>query len=197
MKLLTFPIRLLFRLVLLPLKLVLAAAGITFRTGFKVGTLPVKGGYVAGRALGLKALVLFAAGVALGVVVGRRLGAAGAELATSSFGAAADNGSGPIAVATLVEDTLEVVDTPDGPVMAIVEDTIEVVETPDGEIVTETVTVTELDEDEAEAVLEAVEAEIAAEEAAELEDEIEAEIDQALGFTAGELGVDSDSDPAS
>ena len=38
MKLLTFPIRLLFRLVLLPLKLLLVAAGLTFRTGFKAGT---------------------------------------------------------------------------------------------------------------------------------------------------------------
>lgn len=190
MKLLTFPIRLLFRLVLLPIKIVLAAAGITFRTGFKVGTLPVKGGVFAGRKLGLKALVLFAAGVALGVVVGRRLGAQGAALAESypgGFGGAERPDAGPVAVATVVEDTLEVVDTPGGPVVALVEDTIEVVETPDGELVTETVTITEV---EGVAVAEA-----AVEE--ELSDEAEAEIDQALGFTAGELGVDTDSDAAS
>ncbi len=196
MKLLTFPIRLLFRLVLLPLKLLLVTAGLTFRTGFKAGTLPVKGGYAAGRALGLKALVLFAAGIALGVVVGRRLGAAGAELADASYGGFDDAGSGSdsgaVAVATLVEDSIEVVDTPDGPVMALVEDTIEVVESADGEVVTETVTVTELDDEQAAAVLAAAEAEIAAAEVDELEDEIEAEIDQALGFTGGELGVDAD-----
>jgi hypothetical protein len=190
MKLLTFPIRLLFRLVLLPIKILLAVFGLTFRTGFKVGVLPVKGGVFAGRKLGLKALVLFAAGVALGVVVGRRLGAQGAALAESypgGFGGAERADSGPLAVTTVVEDTLEVVDTPDGPVVALVEDTVEVVETCDGEIVTETVTVTELDG--------AAAAEAAIED--ELSDEAEAEIDQALGFTAGELGVDSDSDTAS
>jgi hypothetical protein len=199
MKLLTFPVRLLLRLVLLPLKLLLATAGLTFRTGFKAGTLPVKGGFVAGRALGLKALVLFAAGVALGVFVGRKLGSTGVELADASYGGFGgsddtDGDRGAMAVATLVEDTIEVVDTPDGPVMALVEDTIEVVETADGEMITETVTVTELDDEEAAAVLEAVEAEIAAEEAEELDDEIEAEIDQALGFTGGELGVDATDD---
>jgi hypothetical protein len=193
MKVLTFPIRLLFRLLLLPLKLLLVTAGLTFRTGFKAGTLPVKGSFAAGPALGLKALVLFAAGVALGVFVGRKPGATGGELAEASYGFD-DRDTGPeaVAVATLVEDTIEDVDTPDGPVMALVEDTIEVIETAEGEVVTETVTVTVLDEDEAAAVLEAVEAEIAADEAEELSDEIEAEIDQALGFTAGELGVDVD-----
>jgi len=164
MKLLTFPVKLLFRLVLLPVKLVLATAGLTFRAGFKAGTLPVKGSAVAVRSLGLKAVVLFAAGIALGVFVGRRLGSAGAELAEASypgsFGAVDD---GPAPVATLVEETIEVVDTPDG------------------EIVTDTLTITEVFEDEAEPVAEAEQ---------ELEDEIEAEIDQALGFTAGELGVD-------
>jgi hypothetical protein len=165
MKLLTFPIRLLFWLVLLPIKLVLATAGLTFRAGFKAGTLPVKGGVAAGRVLGLKALVLFAAGVALGVVVGRRLGEAGADLAEASYGSpVSGNGSGPEPVATLVEDT------------------IEVVETPEGEIVTETVVVTEIDEVD----VEALEAED------EREDELEAQIDIALGETGGELGVDTD-----
>jgi hypothetical protein len=85
MKLLTFPIRLLLRLVILPIKVVLATAGFTFRAGFKAGTLPVKGSAVAVRTLGLKAVVLFIGGVALGVVIGRRLGASGVELAEASY----------------------------------------------------------------------------------------------------------------
>ena len=85
MKLLTFPIRLLVRLVILPVKLVLATAGLTFRAGFKAGTLPMKGSAVAVRKLGFKAVLLFIGGVALGVMIGRRLGAPGVELAESSF----------------------------------------------------------------------------------------------------------------
>jgi hypothetical protein len=188
-KILTFPFRLLGRLLLLPFKILFASIGLTFLALFKAGTLPLKGGVFAGRKLGLKALILFAAGTALGVVVGRRLADQRAEGAGSAypggFGAAERPDAGPVAVATMVEDTLEVVDTPDGPVVALVEDTIEVVETRDGELVTETVTITEVGsmsaEDEA---------------TAELDDEVEAEIDQALGFTAGELGVDTDADPA-
>lgn len=164
MKLLTFPVKLLIRLAVLPIKLVLATAGLTFRAGFKAGTLPVKGSAVAVRSLGLKAVVLFAAGIALGVFIGRRLGAAGAELAEASYpGSFGANGDGRT------------------PVAAVVEETIEVVETPDGEIVTDTLTITEVFEEAAEPVAEA---------AQELDDEIEAEIDQALGMTGGELGVD-------
>lgn len=196
MKLLTFPIKVLLRLVILPIKLVLATAGLTFRAGFKAGTLPVKGSVVAGRALGLKAVVLFAAGVALGVVVGRKLGSMGAQLAEASypdsFGGGAGGGAdrGPaVAVASFTEDSIEVVDTPDGPVVELVEDTIEVIETADGDVVTETVTITELDADQVEAILEA---EALAEAEEEMLDEVEAEIDQALGFTGGELGVDAE-----
>jgi hypothetical protein len=192
MKLLTFPIKLLIRLVILPIKLVLATAGLTFRAGFKAGTLPVKGSVVAGRALGLKALVLFAAGVALGVFVGRKLGSMGAQLAEASypdsFGGGTDRGPA-VAVATYTEDSLELVDTPDGPVVELIEDTIEVIETADGDVVTETVTITELDADQVEAILEA---EALAEAEEEMLDEVEAEIDQALGFTGGELGVDAE-----
>jgi|EndMetStandDraft_8_1072994.scaffolds.fasta_scaffold37416_3 hypothetical protein len=163
MKLLTFPIRLLFRLVLLPIKIVLATAGFTFRTGFKAGTLPIKGGYRTGRFLGLKALVLFAAGIALGVVIGRRLGEAGAELA-ETYGGPDRRGDS-------------------GPVVALVEDTIEIVETTDGTVVSETVSVTEVEGEEAAEILagiEEVEAEIELEaaledlEAAETEAELEA-----------------------
>lgn len=85
MKLLTFPIRLLLRLVLLPIKLVLATAGLTFRAGFKAGTLPVKGSALAVRKLGFKAVLLFAAGVAVGVLIGRRLGEPALELAETSY----------------------------------------------------------------------------------------------------------------
>jgi len=190
MKLLTFPIKLVFRLLLLPIRILFAATGLTFRAGFKAGTLPVKGGIAAGRALGFKALVLFAAGVALGVVVGRRLGAFGVELAESGYPGSGSDGPA-VAVASTTEDTLAVVDTPDGPKVELVEDTIEVVESADGEVVTETISVTELDADEVEAILEA---EALAEAEEEMADEVEAEIDEALGFTPGELGVDSDED---
>ncbi|HEY6532347.1 MAG TPA: hypothetical protein VIY72_08595 [Acidimicrobiales bacterium] len=154
MKLLTFPFRLLFRLVVLPIKIVLATAGFTFRTGFKAGTLPVKGGYKATRLLGLKALVLFAAGIALGIVIGRRLGEAGAELA-ESYGGGFDR-----------EDR--------GPVVALVEDTVEIVETADGTVVSETVSVTEVEGAEAAEILEEID-EVAAELEAEavLEEAIE------------------------
>jgi hypothetical protein len=165
MRLISFPVKLLVRLVLLPVKVVLATAGLTFRAGFKAGTLPVKGSAVAVRSLGLKAVVLFVAGVALGVYVGRRLGSAGTELAEASYpGSFGRDDDGPTPVATFVEET------------------IEVVETPDGEIVTDTVTITEVFE----------EADDVADGEQELDDEIEAEIDQALGVTGGELGVDVD-----
>lgn len=169
MKLLTFPFRLLFKLVLLPIKIVLATAGFTFRTGFKAGTLPVKGGYRAGRLLGLKALVLFAAGIALGVVVGRRLGEAGAELAETYDGPDRRSDSGPV--------------------VALVEDTIEIVETADGTLVSEHVTITEVEGAEAAEILEEieeVEAELELEaaleeiEEAEAEAELEAAIDEAI-----------------
>ncbi len=183
MKLLTFPIRvltrLLVRLVVLPIKLVLATAGLTFRAGFKVGTLPVKGGVVAGRRLGLKALLLFAAGIALGVVVGRRLGAAGAELAGASY----DDGVGAFdgGVSGLGGE----------PVVTLVEDTIEVIDTPDGPVVTETVSVTELDEAAVEEAIEEIEAaELQAEVASELD--VEA-VSEALGETGGEVGEDPES----
>jgi len=85
MRLISVPLKLLIRLVLLPLKVVLATAGLTFRAGFKAGTLPVKGTALAVRSFGVKAVLLFAAGVALGVYVGRRLGSAGIELAEASY----------------------------------------------------------------------------------------------------------------
>jgi hypothetical protein len=161
MKLLTFPIRLLFWLVLLPIKVVLAVAGLTFRTGFKAGTLPIKGSYRASRALGLKALVLFAAGIALGVVIGRRLGEAGADLA-ESYDGGFDR------------------DEP-SPVVALVEDTVEIVETPDGAVVSETVSVTEVEGAEAAAILEEIEE-------VEAELEVEAALEEAIDEAIAEDG---------
>jgi len=182
MKLLTFPFKLVFALVEVPIKVLLATLGFGVRTGAKATALPFRGGYRAGRALGLKAIVLFVGGVAVGVVIGRRIGAVEAEDAASlgMFGSEGGAGTVPTGVTTVVEDSLAVVDTPDGPVVAVVEDTVEVAETPDGEVVTETVSVTEVEAGES--------AEQAAEQ--ELTDEIEAEVDRALGNTGGELGVD-------
>jgi hypothetical protein len=91
------------------------------------------------------------------VVIGRRLGAAGAELAESYDDPERRGDAGP--VVTLVEDTIAVIDTPDGPV------------------VTETLTVSEVDGEEAEEILEVIEE---AEAEAELEaivEELEAEAD--------------------
>ena len=186
MKLLTVPIRLLFRLVALvvviPIKVILATAGLTFRTGFKAGTLPVKASVAGGRALGLKALVLFAAGVALGVVVGRRLAAAGVELERPepSFGARrADDGDAFSA------------SRGNGAAVALVEDAIEVVETPDGTIVSETVVVTELED--AAARTGPASGTASAPSEADLEAEMEMEaVSEALGETGGDLGADAD-----
>jgi hypothetical protein len=161
MQILTFPFRALFWLVVLPLR---------------IAALVV-------RWLGPKGVLAVAGGAALGVVVAQRRGA-GDDAREASY---PDSfGGGDFAVATVVDDSIEIVDTPDGPVVALVEDTLEVVETADGEVVTETMVVTELDEAESAAVLEAIEAELET----EAEDELEAEIDQALGVTGGELGVD-------
>ena len=76
MRLITSPIRLLVRTavgaVVVPLKVLLATAGFTFRAGIKVGEVPVRTGSVAVRRLGLKALVVLAIGVVVGFVLGRR-----------------------------------------------------------------------------------------------------------------------------
>ena len=116
MRLISVPLKLLIRLVLLPLKVVLATAGLTFRAGFKAGTLPVKGTALAVRSFGVKAVLLFAAGVALGVYVGRRLGSAGVELAEASypgdFGSTVDRvaAATSAAVAEVVADAEEEAD---------------------------------------------------------------------------------------
>lgn len=76
MRLITFPIRLIVRtaigVVVVPLKVILATAGFTFRAGVKVGEVPVRTGSVAVRRLGVKALVVLVLGVAVGFVIGQR-----------------------------------------------------------------------------------------------------------------------------
>jgi hypothetical protein len=115
MRLISVPLKLLIRLVVLPVKVVLATAGLTFRAGFKAGTLPVKGSAFAVRSFGIKAVVLFAAGLALGVYVGRRLGSTGVELAEASypgdFGTSVDRvAATPAAVAEALADAEEEAD---------------------------------------------------------------------------------------
>ncbi|MSW30388.1 MAG: hypothetical protein F2867_08850, partial [Actinobacteria bacterium] len=51
-KLLTFPVHFAWRALVLPVKVLVASLGLTFRAGFKVGALPVKGSAVVTRALG-------------------------------------------------------------------------------------------------------------------------------------------------
>ena len=78
MKTITFPIRLIVRALVLPIKVLFATTGLTFRAGLKVGALPVRGGVVAGRKLGAKTLFLLALGIAIGVVLGQRQSTNGA-----------------------------------------------------------------------------------------------------------------------
>jgi len=74
MKLLTFPIRLGVRVLVLPIRLLLSTTWFTFRAGLKAGSLPVRGGVIAGRKLGAKSLLLLAVGIAIGIVIGREIG---------------------------------------------------------------------------------------------------------------------------
>ena len=169
MRLITVPVHLLVRLVVLPIKLALAAVGLTFRLGFKAGAMPVKGGVVAGRALGLKALVVLALGVAAGVAVGRRLGS---PEASSSY----EPGFSPVSrdgdESVTVEDTVTVAETEHG--VAVVEDVVVTEQGPNGTVVTETITVDELE-------VATVDADLDPETAA-----LDAEVSHVLGETAGE-----------
>lgn len=73
MKLITGPIHLAWRALVLPIKVVLATIGLTFRTGLAVGRLPVKGGVVVSRALGWKIVGALVVGTILGFVAGRQI----------------------------------------------------------------------------------------------------------------------------
>lgn len=76
-KLLTLPVRAAWHAVVLPVKVLMASLGLTFRAGFAVGKLPVKGGAVVSRALGWKIIGALTVGLVIGLVLGRRLGAMG------------------------------------------------------------------------------------------------------------------------
>jgi len=168
MKVITLPVRLVVRLVVLPIKLVLATAGLTFRAGFKVGTLPLRGGAAATRALGFKAVVLFVLGAVGGVAAARRFGLVGGA---GSAGPAGVSGNGSSATSALV-----------------VEDTVVIEETPEGTFVSETITVDEVDLTPSPSdgsPLEQVRGAVSEEDAEQVVD-IDAEVAEALGETPGE-----------
>jgi len=72
-KVVTFPIRALRQAFVVPLKVLFASLGFTFRAGVAVGKLPVRGGAVVSRALGWKILGAVTVGLVVGVVIGRQV----------------------------------------------------------------------------------------------------------------------------
>jgi hypothetical protein len=58
----------LIRLILLPFKIVLALLGITVKTGYKAGKLPVKASTVGMRVLGFRGWLFFLVGLAVGLL---------------------------------------------------------------------------------------------------------------------------------
>jgi|GEM_PF-1433085 len=73
-KLITFPVHVAWQAIVLPMKVLIASLGLTFRAGFKVGALPVKGSAVVTRALGWKIIGAVTVGVVIGIVIGRQIG---------------------------------------------------------------------------------------------------------------------------
>jgi len=63
-----FLFRFLFRVALLPFKILLAMVGLTFRTGFAVGKAPVTASRAAVRVVGVRGWLLFFVGLALGLL---------------------------------------------------------------------------------------------------------------------------------
>lgn len=72
MKLITGPIHLAWRALVLPVKVIVASVGLTFRAGLMAGRLPVKGGVAVSRALGWKIVGALVLGTVLGFVAGRQ-----------------------------------------------------------------------------------------------------------------------------
>lgn len=68
MRLITGLFRLIVKLALLPFKLVLATLGVTFKTGYRVGTAPVRVGWKATRAAGVSGVLCFVLGLAIGLL---------------------------------------------------------------------------------------------------------------------------------
>ena len=69
MKVIGSLVRLLVRLILLPIKLALAALGITARTGFRLGRFPARATRRSFRIVGFKALVFLVLGLAIGLLL--------------------------------------------------------------------------------------------------------------------------------
>ena len=73
-KFITFPVHIAWRAIVLPVKVLIASLGLTFRAGFKVGALPVTGSAAVTRALGWKIVGAVTIGVVIGIVIGRQIG---------------------------------------------------------------------------------------------------------------------------
>lgn len=73
-KIVGFPLHLVWQAIVLPIKVMIASLGFTFRAGVSVGKLPVKGGAVVTRALGWKIVGALSIGMIIGVIVGRQIG---------------------------------------------------------------------------------------------------------------------------
>lgn len=76
MKVIGWLLKLVVRLVVLPVKLALAALGLTARTGFRVGRLPVRATRRSVRLVGFKGIVFLAAGLAIGLLLAPESGKA-------------------------------------------------------------------------------------------------------------------------
>jgi hypothetical protein len=68
MRLIAGLFRLVFRLLLLPFKILLATLGTSFRVGTRVGTAPIKVGFRATRLAGFSGIVCFFLGLAVGLL---------------------------------------------------------------------------------------------------------------------------------
>ena len=73
-KIVGFPVHLLWQAIVLPIKVMIASLGFTFRAGVNVGKLPVRGGAVVTRMLGWKIVGALGVGMVIGVLVGRQIG---------------------------------------------------------------------------------------------------------------------------
>ena len=69
----TSPLHVLWKSIVLPVKVIFSTADLTFRAGVKVGGLPVKGSAALTRALGWKLVGALTLGVVLGFLIGRKV----------------------------------------------------------------------------------------------------------------------------
>ena len=67
----TGSVHLLWRAIVLPVKLLFSTADLTFRAGLKVGAMPVRGGAAVTRALGWKLVTVLGLGMVIGFLLGR------------------------------------------------------------------------------------------------------------------------------